>query len=71
MLMDYGVYEGTYQVLDGKIDKRYYQEIGRNTYKVYKGSSDMSKKEFKKLLDDIKYEARELGIYVEDEEWNQ
>lgn len=64
MLRDYGTLKGVYEVLDGEINERYADEIDKNIYKVYKGSSDMSTKEFNQLIDGVIYEAKELGIQV-------
>lgn len=64
MLRDYGVIEGVYKVIKGEIQKKYFDQIDRDTYKVYKGSSEMNTKEFKRLLEGVIYEAKEIGLEV-------
>ncbi len=62
MLRDYGTLKGVYEVLGGEINERYADEIEKNIYAVYKGSSEMDTKEFNKLIDGVIYEAKELGL---------
>lgn len=64
MLKDYGVVKGVYKVINGKLNEKYFDEIDKDTYKVYKGSSEMNIKEFNRLLEGVIYEAKELGIEV-------
>lgn len=64
MLKDYGVVKGVYKVINGKLNEKYFDEIDKDTYKVYKGSSEMNIKEFNRLLEGAIYEAKELGLEV-------